>query len=434
MIGIRAEDKSPWERRVPLVPGHVAELAGGEGVEFCVQPSDRRAIADSEYRSAGARLSEDLASCSVILGVKEIPAEKLIPGKAHVFFSHVIKGQHYNMPMLRRLLELGCTLIDYEKVTDDSGRRLIFFGRHAGLAGMIDTLWALGARLEAKGLTSPLSELRAAHRYDNLEDAKTAVREAGSRLAAKGLPDAIPPLTFGFAGYGNVSLGAQEILDLLPHREVGPSELARAAAEPDRSRVIKVVFKEEHMAVPLDPGRPFDLQEYYDHPERFRGVFARYVPHLTVLVNCIYWTSRYPRLVTRDLLHGLYGAGHRPRLEVIGDISCDIEGAVECTLQATDPGEPVYVYLPDEDRIAPGLRGHGPVVLAVDNLPCELPLESSRDFSDALAPFIPDLERCNWSRPLDELSLPAEIRRAVIAHRGELTPEFLYLKEFLDGS
>ena len=140
-VGIRREDKSVWERRVPVVPADVPDLIS-QGLELIVQPSTIRVFGGEEYVAAGARLQDDLGGCDVIIGVKEVPSHLLIPAKTYVYFSHVIKGQSYNMPMLARLLELGCTLIDYEKVTDEHGRRLIFFGRHAGWAGMLDTLWA----------------------------------------------------------------------------------------------------------------------------------------------------------------------------------------------------------------------------------------------------------------------------------------------------
>ncbi|MDX1389385.1 MAG: hypothetical protein R3344_09355, partial [Acidobacteriota bacterium] len=173
----------------------------------------------------------------------------------------------------------------------------------------------------------------------------------------------------------------------------------------------------------------FDLQEYYGHPERYRGEFGRHVRYLTVLMNCIYWTPKYPRLVTRRLLRELFAGGVTPRLRVIGDISCDVEGAIECTLRATQPDDPVYVYLPSEDRIVSGVTGQGPVVLAVDNLPAELPRESSRDFGDALLPFVGPLARADFGAPLETLELPDAIKRAIIVLRGRLTPDFAYLAE-----
>ncbi|MDY7041954.1 MAG: hypothetical protein SVX38_13945, partial [Chloroflexota bacterium] len=183
-IGVRREDKSRWERRVPVIPEHAAELREEHGVEVWLQPSDIRVFSEEEYAQAGARVQEDISSCPVIFAVKEIPDYFFEPGKTYVFFSHTVKGQQYNMPMLRKMLSLGCTLIDYEKVTDERGRRLIFFGRHAGLAGMIDALWTLGQRLNWEGIANPFTEILQTYRYESLAEAQQAVTRAGEAIAA----------------------------------------------------------------------------------------------------------------------------------------------------------------------------------------------------------------------------------------------------------
>ena len=433
VVGIRREDKSIWERRVPLVPEDVRRLIAEHGIQVIVQPSDIRVFKDEEYAAVGARVQEDLSPCDVIFAVKEVPPHLLLPGKTYVYFAHVIKGQPYNMPMLKRLLDLGCVLIDYEKITDEKGRRLIFFGRHAGWAGMLDTLWALGKRLEWEGIPTPFASIGQAHTYPNLESARRAVREVGERIRREGLPADLAPLVVGFAGYGNVSRGAQEIFDLLPVQEVAPEDLATLfEGEPDPHTLYKVVFKEEHMVEPIDPKGSFDLQDYYSHPEKYRSRFASHVPYLTVLVNGIYWEAKYPRLVTKDYLRELFGGPTRPRLRVIGDISCDIEGAIECTVKCTEPGDPVYVYNPLTGEVIDGYEGEGVVILAVDILPSELPREASIDFSAVLRQFVPAIAQADYTVPLDELDLPPEIKRAVIAYRGELTPRYRYLERYLE--
>ncbi|HET90898.1 MAG TPA: hypothetical protein ENN99_09205 [Chloroflexi bacterium] len=436
-IGIRREDKSIWERRVPIVPEHARQLQAEQGIEVWVQPSDIRVFRDEEYVQVGARVTEDLSPCSVVLAVKEIPPDFFQPRHAYVFFAHVIKGQEYNMPMLKRMLELGCTLIDYEKVTDDLGRRLIFFGRHAGLAGMIDTLWALGQRLDWEGIPNPFDTLRQARQYDSLNEAQAAVAAVGERIAREGLPEQVSPLICGFAGYGNVFRGANEIVDLLPVREIQPAQVASVAqgGGDAHSELYKVVFKEEHMVErvePSSPGTEFDLQEYYDYPERYRSVFHTYLPHLTVLVNCIYWEAKYPRLVTKADVRQLYEGDGTPRLRVIGDISCDVEGAIEATVKCTEPGDPVFVYDPFADQARDGVAGLGPVILAVDILPSELPRDSSEYFSGVLMEYVPAMAQADYEVPFDALDLPPEIKRAVIVYHGELTPDYRYLTQYLD--
>jgi alpha-aminoadipic semialdehyde synthase len=194
----------------------------GEGLSVVVQPSPSRIFSDEEYRLVGAKVDEDLFGCSAVFGVKEMPVDQFREDGTYAFFSHTIKGQPYNMEMLKVLMAKRCHLIDYETVTDEVGRRLIFFGRFAGLAGMLDSLWAFGRRLEHEGLHTPFGELRPAFEYDSLEEAKGAIRALGSRIKAGGLPEELAPLIVGFTGYGNVSLGAQEILSLLPVQELSP--------------------------------------------------------------------------------------------------------------------------------------------------------------------------------------------------------------------
>ena len=431
-VGVRREDKSHWERRVPVTPEDARKLKEEHGIEVWVQPSPIRVFREEEFTQAGAVVREDISACPVVFAVKEMPLDFFQPGGTYVFFSHTIKGQAYNMPMLKKMLDLGCTLIDYEKVTAENGRRLIFFGRHAGLAGMIETLWALGRRLDWEGIPNPFSELDHTYEYADLAQAKEAIAKVGERIKAEGLPDAVTPLICGIAGYGNVARGTWEILDILPIVEIQPHEVASVAESPDyaTNAVYKVIFKEEHTVEPISPDVHFELQDFYNHPEKYRGTFESYVPHLTMIVNCIYWDEKYPRLVTKDYLKQLYGAG-QPRLRVIGDISCDIEGAIECTVDSTEADEPVYVYNPFTGEATKGHEGEGPVVMAVDILPSELPRESSIDFSGVLNEFVPAIAKADYSLPFEHLDLPPEIKRAVIAHRGELTPDYQYIEEFL---
>jgi alpha-aminoadipic semialdehyde synthase len=428
MIGIRREDKSRWEKRVPLVPEDVERLTREHGVQFAAEASETRAYPDEAYAAAGALVTQDLADCGIIMGVKEIPPAKLLAGKVYVYFSHTIKGQPANMPALRRILELGSTLIDYERIVDDENRRLVFFGRYAGLAGMIDTLWALGQRHKTEGIDSPFAKVRTAHEYDDLAHFRREIVAVAEEIRKGGLPAAIRPLICGFAGYGHVSQGAQEIYDLLPVREISPEELASVA--PAADVCYKVVFREEHLVRRVDASRPFELQEYYRQPERYAADFMQYVPHLSVLVNCIYWEPKYPRLITREQFAELY-SGSPPRLRVVGDITCDIDGAVACTTRATDPGSPVYVYDPATGATRDGVAGNGPVVLAVDFLPCELPVDASAYFSKVLAPFIPSLAGADFSAPLEASGLPVELRRATIVYQGELTAPYRYLEQHL---
>lgn len=432
-LGIRTEDKSQWERRVPLVPVDVKALQDA-GIDVAVQTSHHRAFSDDEFDKAGVAVQEDLNDCNIIVGIKEIPKAKLEAGKVYLFFPHVIKGQPANMPMLQRLMELKATLVDYERIVDEKNRRLIFFGRHAGLAGMINTLWSLGERLEVEGTPSTFSRLKQARTYADLSGAKEDLARIAARIEADGIPAAIHPLVVGFTGYGNVSQGAQEILDILPVELVLPAELKRIAQNPacDARRVYKVVFKEADLVEPITAGSKFDLQDYYLRGAgAYRGVFDRYADDLSVLVNCVYWDERYPGLLTLDRCRAMWAPSRSPKLKVIGDISCDVGGSIECTVKATEPGNPVYVYEPLTGAVRDGFEGDGPVMMAVDILPSEIPRESSVDFSRVLKPLLPQLAAADLSKPFAELALPPELMRAVIVYKGELTPEYAYLNSFL---
>ena len=430
-VGILREHKSEWERRAPLIPHDVEKLIRRHGIQVVVQPASNRSYKEKKYEKSGAEISEDLSKCHVVLGVKEFPLEFFKPGGIYMFFSHTIKGQSHNMNMLRRLVDLGCTLIDYELVKDDMGRRLIFFGNYAGRAGMIDTLWTLGRRLQHEGFDTPFIHVKQAYKYLSLGRAKDAVRELAFALEKERIPRELRPMVFGFAGYGNVSKGAQIIFDILEPEEIEPGMLTSLSPDCPGIGLYKVVFKEEHIVESVDPRGEFVLDDYYKHPEKYRSTFERYAPHLTALVNCNYWDERYPKLLTKEYIRHLFSGDVDNRLWVIGDISCDTEGSIECTLHCTQPDAPVYVYDVDSDSARMGYEGKGPVILAVDNLPAEFPWESSMYFSGVLMNYIPDIVKADFSVSFGDLRLPEVIKKAVILHNGKFTPDFEYMKEFV---
>ncbi|MBN1280993.1 MAG: hypothetical protein JXA00_05025 [Candidatus Thermoplasmatota archaeon] len=431
-LGIRREDKNRWERRVPLTPQHVLELHRNHGIDTIIQPSQIRVFPDTDYHSAGARVQESLTPSSVVFAVKEIPLPVFEHGKTYVFFSHTIKGQSYNMPMLKIMMEKHCTLIDYERIVDQTGKRLVFFGRFAGLAGMVDTLWAFGKRLQWEQVDSPLKEVHLAHQYQNLDDIKTHLAAIGRTIQTTGLPTSLTPLIIGIAGYGHVSVGTQEILDMLPVQAIQPADIPQISAHPSNRVIYKVVFREEHMVQPNSADTPFNLQQYYQHPELYYSVFEQYIPSLSILMNCIFWNNQYPRLVTKDYLKKIMPRKPQPHLKVIGDISVDIKGAIECTEKITTPDNPVFVYSPATDSIHDGYTGDGVVIMAVDNLPCELPRESSQAFSEVLVRYIPEIMNADYSVPeFESLAVPDEIKNAVILYRGTLTPQYQYINRFL---
>ncbi len=429
-IGIRREDKSPFEKRCPLTPDHIRRAISEYGVDFVVQPAPLRIFKDEEFTRAGATVSEDLSKCDVVLGVKEIPKEKFEEGKAYVFFSHTAKAQSYNMDMLSQLLERNCSLVDYERISDVDGRRLVFFGYYAGLAGMLESLWSLGQRLDYEGKSTPFSKMKRAWEYEDLADARKAVAQIATDIRRLGLPESVTPLVFGITGYGNVAKGAMSVLDELPVIEISPEDLACGNFPNNRRRnVYKVVFKEEDLVERKDGGE-FNLQEYYDTPELYNGVFEDRLDQLSVLVNCIYWEEKYPRLMSLAKTKAMY-SGQSPKLKVVGDISCDIDGSVQATTKATTVQNPVFVYDVDKEESIDGVEGNGPVIMAVDILPAELPKEASRHFGDSLYPFLLQLGTLDASLPFSRAEIMPEIRKALIVWGGELTPEYSYLEDHI---
>ena len=428
-IGILRETKSKWERRTPILPEDIVDLINGLHVSFCIQPSRTRIITDNIFKESGLKVDNNLQHCDILIGIKEVKSEEIINNKVYIFFSHTIKGQSYNMKMLKTILEKGCTLIDYERIADAEGKRFIFFGYHAGIAGAIDTLWAYGRRLESENIPSPFQEINRAYTYTGIKEIEGHIQELASQIKSKGLTVSQRPLIFGITGYGNVAQGVQRILGHLPMKWIRPDQIR--IADDDAHSVYGVVFKEQDMVETVND-QPFNLKEYYEKPEKYRSVFNRYLPYLSILFNASYWDPRYPKHVTRTDIRKLFGNKKGDvKLKVIGDISCDIEGGVECTLKVTDPGNPVYVYHPDTGNAIDGIDGPGPVIMAVDILPAEIPLDSSVYFSSKLKEIIPYLVQANFNVPFQSLMLPPMIKNAVIVHQGKLAPDYHYLEKYL---
>jgi alpha-aminoadipic semialdehyde synthase len=427
IIGIRREDKNIWEVRVPLIPEHTKVLADKYGIKTVVQSFDRRAFSDDDYKNTGCEINENLESCKAIFGVKEVPVEKIIPNKIYIFFAHVIKGQPYNMNMLKDLMDKGCTLIDYECIKDKTEKRLVFFGKFAGYAGMIDALYGLGRRMKSLGFSNLLEHIKPAFKYHDLLAAKDAIEIIGDEIKNFGLPKEFAPYVFGFTGYGNVSNGAQEVFDMLPFEEVMPEDLKNLSLN-ENKKLYKVIFREEHMVKPSHPENSFELFDYFKHPEKYVQRFNEFIPYLSVIINAVYWDDRYPRLLSIDYLR----KNPKQKLMLVSDISCDIEGSIQFTRKSTKPDNPAFVYNPNTDEITDGFDGEGIVDMAVDNLPAELPRDSSTEFSRSLMPFVDEIISVDLNKDFDEAGFPEEIKRAVIVYKGELTPNYEYLEKHLN--
>ncbi|MCF7807137.1 MAG: hypothetical protein K9M49_06965 [Candidatus Marinimicrobia bacterium] len=426
-IGIMAEHKS-GEGRIPLTPAQIEKLQQKyPDLTITVSPSDQRKFDNTEFTSRGIKMSEDLQDENLVIAVKEIKTKDIRGGQAYLYFSHTIKGQDYNMPMLQHILDVGATLLDYELIADENDRRLVFFGVHAGLAGMVNSLWAYGQRMQVLGQETPFLKIKQAKEYKDLSHIKAELSALGPELTSW-LADK-PALVVGLTGYGNVSKGAQEILDLLPLVEISPQELLHAELGAYKGKLVKVVFEESDMFQRHD-GEGFDLKDYFINAGEYESKFYLYLERLDILVNCIYWTADCPRLITLDEIRAHYSLV--PRLQVVGDITCDIDGSIQFNVGSTPSSDPVYVYQIEDGEAISGFQGKGPLVMAVDNLPAELPREASEAFGDALAPFVYAMGACDYSKKYEDLDLPMEVKKAVIAHHGKLAPKFEYLSIFVE--
>uniref|UniRef100_A0A8C5H9U9 Saccharopine dehydrogenase (NAD(+), L-glutamate-forming) n=1 Tax=Gouania willdenowi TaxID=441366 RepID=A0A8C5H9U9_GOUWI len=428
VIAIRREDVNPWERRAPLAPRHVKELTNA-GVKVLVQPSNRRAIHEKYYMKAGAVVQEDISKATLIIGVKRPPEDKVIPRKTYAFFSHTIKAQEANMGLLEDLLKKEVRLIDYEKMVDVNGYRIVAFGQWAGVAGMINILHGLGLRFLALGHHTPFMHIGMAHNYRNVSQAIQAVRDCGYEISMGLMPKSIGPVTFCFTGTGNVSKGAQDIINELPVEYVEPHELKDVSDTGDMTKVYATVLSRHHHLVRKSDGY-YDPVEYENHAEIYTSHFRTSVaPYTTCLINGIYWDPHTPRLLRRVDAQRLIrpitntstdheGSPQLPhKLLAICDISADAGGSIEFMNECTTIDKPFCMYDADQHIDHDSVEGNGILMCSIDNLPAQLPIEATEYFGDRLFPYIWEMVRTPF------------IRSAVITSNGALTPKFEYIEK-----
>eukprot|EP00043_Microstomoeca_roanoka_P028424 m.17948 g.17948 ORF g.17948 m.17948 type:complete len:899 (+) comp8398_c0_seq1:257-2953(+) len=431
VIGMRRETKNRWERRAPIVPKHVRKLKR-MGFRVLVQPSDMRVFTNEQYVRAGAELVEDLSPASVILGVKEVPMSELLPNKTYVCFSHTIKAQSANMTMLDDIVQKNIRLVDYECMLDANNKRVVGFGKFAGLAGMIDLLRGLGDRLLGLGYTNPFLGMGYTDYYHSVAAAKTALQLVGNNILINGAPKAVSPLIFGFTGTGNVTKGALEIFEQLPHEYITSKDLELVISSGDPSTLYGIKLTREDLVQHKDPAyrASFDKDHYNKYPEEYEPIFHQKIaPHISALVNGMYWDARYPRLLTCQQMKELHNSG-MSRLLAIADISADPYGSIEFTRVCTTIDRPFEVYNPNTDKSIHDWEAEGVLLGSVDNLPAEIPIEASVHFGDILVNYIPELARSDMTLPFEEQTdLSPTLRNAVITAHGELTPRFKYIAD-----
>ncbi|XP_063698348.1 alpha-aminoadipic semialdehyde synthase, mitochondrial [Culicoides brevitarsis] len=445
VIAIRREDQSVWERRAPFNPNTVRQFVKND-VKVLVQPSNRRAYPMQAYLNAGAVVTEDISEASVIFGVKQVQIADLIPGKTYCFFSHTIKAQESNMPLLDAVIDKNIRLIDYEKMTNDQGTRVVAFGKYAGVSGMINILHGLGLRLLALGHHTPFMHVGPTHNYRNSSMARQAIRDCGYEISLGMMPKSIGPLTFVFTGTGNVSQGAQEIFNDLPVEFVPPSKLKKVAEHGSTNKIYGCEVSRSDHIERIDGGG-FDPQEYEEFPERYTSTFSRNIaPYASVIVNGIYWAVGSPKLLTipdaKTLLRPINapwlpasrGAPVLPhRMLAICDISADPGGSIEFMNECTTIDTPFCLYDADRNKDTKSFKGPGVLVCSIDNMPTQLPRESTDLFSELLYPYAYDIMQSDASKPLESQNFSKTVMNAVIASNGALTPNFAYINDLRDS-
>jgi len=396
-IGIIKEGKVPIDKRVPLTPEQAKFAVENFDIELKIQSSDIRCFSDEDYRHYGLEVVDDISDCDIILGVKEVPIEKLIPEKTHFFFSHTIKEQSYNRDLLKAILKKNIQLVDWETITNKEGKRLIAFGRWAGIVGAYNGLWTFGKRYN-------LYDIK---RASNLID-YSQLKEEYSKIN-------LPMVKIVVTGGGRVSKGAMEVLHGVGIRKVTPHDFIH-------ERFNEPVFTQLNTRdynLKKD-GSEFHRHEFYSNPERYEGDFLKYARVADLLIASAFWDPAAPVLFERtDILKDDFN------LKVIADITCDIEGSIPSTKKPSTIDDPIYDYNPSEDLVEQPLTDEGNItMMAVDNLPCELPRDASESFGNELIKnVIPNL----LNEDPDEV-----IKRATITKEGKLTSYYEYLEDYVN--
>ncbi|XP_075154034.1 lysine ketoglutarate reductase/saccharopine dehydrogenase [Haematobia irritans] len=446
VIAIRREDQSVWERRAALGPTHVQKLVK-QGVKVIVQPSNRRAYPMQAYLQSGAIIQEDISEASVIFGVKQVPIDALIPGKTYCFFSHTIKAQESNMPLLDAILEKKIRLIDYERIIDENGVRQVAFGKYAGVAGMVNILHGIGLRLLALGHHTPFMHIGPPHNYRNSSMARQAIRDCGYEIALGMMPKSIGPLTFVFTGSGNVSQGAQEVFQELPIEYVPPEMLRKVAEHGSQNKLYGCeVSRSDHLE--RREGGGFDAKEYDEFPERYISTFStKIAPYASVIVNGIYWAVGSPKLMSIPDAKNLLRPANTPwlptskgspslphRMLAICDISADPGGSIEFMNECTTIDTPFCLYDADRNKDTKSFKGPGVLVCSIDNMPTQMPREATDMFGELLTPFVSDIIKSDAKKSLEQEDFSYPIKSAIIASNGKLTENYEYIQELREAN
>lgn len=396
-LGIIREGKVPPDKRVPFTPLQTEEIEQRfPNVKVICQSSEVRAFKDDEYRELGIEVRTDVTDCDILMGIKEVPIADLIPNKTYLFFSHTIKKQPYNKKLLQEILKRKIRLIDYETLKDRLGNRLVAFGRYAGIVGAYNGLWTYGKRYGDYSL-------RRAFDCFDVNDLKLELRKVK-----------LPPVKIILTGAGRVGKGAMETLDTAGIRKVGVYDfLTKTFDEPV---YVQLGSADYHIR---REGGHFNRDEFHQHPERYDSTFLSFTKVADILMAGAFWNPKAPVLFTHEDM-----CSPEFKIKIIADITCDVGGSIPSTIRASTIPEPLYNYDPQTGQEKPSLSNDKHItVMAVDNLPCELPRSASEEFGrDLIDRILPLL----FVKDADGV-----LKRATIAKGGQLTENFAYLEDYV---
>jgi saccharopine dehydrogenase (NAD+, L-lysine-forming) len=395
-IGIIREGKIPHDKRVALTPEQCSEVVERfPDASVVVQHSMHRCIPDEAYEKQGLLVKEDLSDCDILFGIKEVPVDELIEGKSYLFFSHTIKKQAHNRKLLRTVLERNIRLIDYETLTWANGSRVLGFGRFAGIVGTHNAFLMWGRKYQ-------LFDLKPAYTCINYKEMLDQYKQVQ-----------LPAIKIVLTGDGRVAHGCLELLDKLGIREVTPREfLEQTYNEP-----VYVHLVPEDFYTHKD-GEVWDKSDFYRNPENYISSFKPYTRVADLMLNAIFWNERIPRFFSLEDMKS-----RDFKIKAIADISCDINGSVPATLKDTTIEDPVYGYHPLSETIVAPYQTNAIDIMAVSNLPCELPFDASEAFGEQLLKHVLGSLLLNDSDGM--------IERATIANNGKLMPRYQYLADYV---
>lgn len=397
-FAIIKERKNPPDRRVVFSPEKLTELKDKfASAKLSVESSDIRVFTDEQYQNAGLNVTEDVTSADVMIGVKEVPIEALIPNKKYFFFSHTIKKQPYNRKLLKAILDKNIELYDHEVIVDRRGNRLIGFGRYAGIVGAYNGFRAWGMRFESFDLP----------KAESLPDQKALIDQLNSID--------LPNIKILLTGNGKVARGAKEMLDAMNLKEVSVEDYLNQSYDEPVYCMIDVLDYNKRT-----DGQVINNRDFYNHPEDYVSDFSRFAEVTDYFIAGHFFGDGSPYLFTRE-----DAKSENFKIKVVADVSCDIDGPVASTIRPSTIANPVYGYDPQSESEVHFQQDGAITVMAVDNLPCELPKDASEGFGNL---FLDHVIPAFFNGDADGI-----LSRAKMTEKGKLTERYAYLQNYVDG-